>query len=862
MTASRIPGFHRLSLAERRSALGLLPDSNPGDLPVPLAEEMVENVLGTFALPLGVVMNLRINGVDRFAPMAVEEPSVVAAASNASKMARAGGGFVAEADEPVMIAQILLTEITDPDAARVAIEASQPHLLAKADEVAPGLVKRGGGTRGLEVRWLGDGMLVVHLLVDCRDAMGANAVNTMAEAIGGDVAELANGVLGMRILSNLADRRLVRVSCCVPFEALKGRDVAERIELATRFANADPYRATTHNKGVMNGIDAVLIACGQDWRGVEAGAHAFAARDGQYRSLTRWWVEDDGLHGSIELPMAVGTAGGATRVHPGAQRSLALLAPSSASDLGCVAAAVGLANNLAALRALVCEGIQSGHMRLHGRSVRAACRTRWWMTLPAPDLPVEWLLDLLPELEGRSCFAARDGREVAGLGEAAVVEAQGPNRIDLLAARGKALLAELSPLGDSTVGPPTLMGGFAFADRDPAGVVGPWRGWASARMVLPEVQLRRDGDGATLLAVAPPGVDQVAATLWLRGRLESVRDSLVELAERLPGADETLVDTGAAPTAAAWGLATTPLEDTLDEAPWPAAHGGGATSGGLAMHAVAAVAPMDPYEGMVTDALEAIEAGAVSKVTVARARRFGRLRRRAPVRVLRTLRRRYPDCFRFWIEPAGGSAFVGASPERLVARRGRTLRADALAGTVGRSTDPAADANLGALLLANNKEQREHEAVVAFLRRRLAPFANGSGIEASRTPQLLHLVNVQHLHTPFVVKLSDDAAQLGALQLAAAVHPTPAVAGVPAQRATDWIARHEELDRGWYAGGVGVLDADGDGEFCVAIRSGLFEDDALWLFAGAGIVAGSDPDRERAEVEQKMRALRDVLVED
>ena len=372
MTSSRIPGFHRLSLDERRTTLGLSPSTNPGELPMLLAEQMVENLLGTYSLPMGVVMNLLINGSDRFAPMAVEEPSVVAAASNAAKMARAGGGFTAEADEPVMIAQILVTEVTDAAAATEAIDRKAEQLLAIADAAGPGLLSRGGGSRGLEVRWLGDGMLVVHLLVDCRDAMGANAVNTMAEAIGQQIARLAGGVLGMRILSNLADRRRVRVRCIVPFGALGGEDVAERIELATRFADADPYRATTHNKGVMNGIDAVLIACGQDWRGVEAGAHAWAARDGAYRSMTSWRVRDGALHGAIELPMAVGTAGGATRVHPGAQRSLKLLAPSSASDLGCVAAAVGLANNLAALRALVCEGIQHGHMRLHNRGVAAA----------------------------------------------------------------------------------------------------------------------------------------------------------------------------------------------------------------------------------------------------------------------------------------------------------------------------------------------------------------------------------------------------------------------------------------------------------------------------------------------------------
>ena len=369
---SRIPGFHRLSVDERREQLGL--DDGFGRLPLELAEEMVENVVGTYGLPLGVVTNLRIDGVDRFAPMAVEEPSVVAAASNAARMARLGGGFRSEADDPVMIAQILVTDVPDAALAERNLLSAATSLRAAADAAGPGLVRRGGGTRGLEVRWLGgqDRMLVVHLLVDCRDAMGANAVNTMAEAIGADVARLAGGTLGMRILSNLADQRRVRVTCAIPVDAVGGPEIAERIAQATRFADADPYRAATHNKGVMNGIDAVLIATGQDWRGVEAGVHAWAARDGQYRSLTTWEVDGDVLRGGIEVPMAVGTVGGATRIHPGAQRALALLAPSSAADLGVVAAAVGLANNLAALRALVSEGIQQGHMRLHNRSVRAA----------------------------------------------------------------------------------------------------------------------------------------------------------------------------------------------------------------------------------------------------------------------------------------------------------------------------------------------------------------------------------------------------------------------------------------------------------------------------------------------------------
>lgn len=488
--------------------------------------------------------------------------------------------------------------------------------------------------------------------------------------------------------------------------------------------------------------------------------------------------------------------------------------------------------------------------------------TRWWAAVDAPDVPVEWLLGLLPEVAGRSCYASRDGREVAGLGEAAVIEAEGPDRFAALARGARGIAADLEPAAETDITAPSLLGGFAFAD-DAVTPVGPWRGWSAARMVLPEVQLRRSNGRATLLAVAPAGTSRESARSWLDQRLRDLGDALVSVAGDLPDPDETLVDTGAGPTAAAWGLAPTPLEDTLASERWPAATLGDGTSGALALHTAAApLAVEDPYEGLVTRALDSIRTGTLSKVTVARARRFGRLRRRAPVRVLRTLRRRYPDCFRFWIEPAGGTAFVGASPERLVARRGRTLCADALAGTVSRSDDAASDANLGALLLANNKERREHEAVVAFLRERLAPFADTEGLQAEPTPGLLRLVNVQHLHTPFTVRLADDAADLGALELAAAVHPTPAVAGVPAASATGWIAHHEDLDRGWYSGGVGVLDADGDGEFCVAIRSGVFADDALWLFAGAGIVAGSDPEQERREVEQKMRALRDVLVEE
>ncbi len=376
MGTSRIPGFHNLGLDERRERVEVDVDRNPGRLPLELADQMIENVIGTYELPMGVVTNVRVNGVDRLVPVAVEEPSIVAAASYASKMVRAGGGFRAWADAPVMIAQVQLTDVPDADVARERIEAAADDIGRGVDGACAGLVARGGGWRGLEVRDLGDGLVVVHLHVDCRDAMGANIVNTVAEAVGDRIAALAEGRLGMRILSNLADRRRVVVEATVPFDAIGGEAIARRVEAGDRFAYADPYRAATHNKGIMNGIDAVLIACGQDWRGVEAGAHAYACRDGQYRSLTTWRVRDGALHGRLELPMAVGTVGGATRIHPGAQRSLAMLGVTSATELAQVAAAVGLANNLSAVRALMTVGIQEGHMRLHERSVQAARAAR------------------------------------------------------------------------------------------------------------------------------------------------------------------------------------------------------------------------------------------------------------------------------------------------------------------------------------------------------------------------------------------------------------------------------------------------------------------------------------------------------
>jgi hydroxymethylglutaryl-CoA reductase len=392
---SRLPGFYKLSLDERRK---MLADSLGLDaeharlLTQPLLDEetanhMVENVVGVYGLPLGIGLNFQLNGRDYLVPMCVEEPSVVAAASNAAKMIREGGGFRAEADDPIMISQVQLIGVRDTVHAKKRIEAHASEIVAAGNQAYPSLVGRGGGVRGIEVRVLEaetaerPGMMAVHLHVDVRDAMGANLVNTIAEAVADQLAELADAEVGLRILSNLADRRCVRVKARVPVSALKsagfaGECVRDGIVSASRFAELDPYRAATHNKGIMNGIDAVVIATGNDWRGVEAGAHAFAAsrgagiNQGGYGPLATWKVGADGaLEGSMEMPMAVGTVGGTLRVHPGARLALKLLGIERASELGMVMAAVGMASNLAALRAMASEGIQRGHMSLHARSV-------------------------------------------------------------------------------------------------------------------------------------------------------------------------------------------------------------------------------------------------------------------------------------------------------------------------------------------------------------------------------------------------------------------------------------------------------------------------------------------------------------
>jgi hydroxymethylglutaryl-CoA reductase len=381
---SRISGFFKLTLEQRREQLRASCDlpaealaALDGGLHTEVADHMIENVVGTYALPLGVATNFRVNERDHLVPMVVEEPSVVAAASHAAKMARELGGFEGTADPPEMIAQIQLTDVPDAQAALAHIQAARAEILALADRVQPRLVERGGGARDLEVRTLGDSMIAVHLIIDCRDAMGANLLNTTAEAVADRLAELSGGRVGLRILSNLADRRRVRISCRVPTRSLAfgefdGAEVAAAIVTATRFAELDPYRAATHNKGIMNGVDAVVMATANDWRSVEAGAHAYAAHSGRYSPLSRWKLEGEVLAGSLEMPLALGIVGGALRTHEGARLALKILDVHSARELAMIAGAAGLATNLAALRALASEGIQRGHMKLHARSEKIA----------------------------------------------------------------------------------------------------------------------------------------------------------------------------------------------------------------------------------------------------------------------------------------------------------------------------------------------------------------------------------------------------------------------------------------------------------------------------------------------------------
>ncbi|MFP2932543.1 hydroxymethylglutaryl-CoA reductase, degradative [Pyxidicoccus sp. 3LG] len=389
---SRLAGFHKLPMEERIAQLARMFRLTPEELlqfrgtealePV-LANQMIENAVGTFSLPLGLGLNMQVNGRDYLVPMAVEEPSVVAAVSFAAKIVREAGGFTAEADESMMIGQVQVTRYGDPTVATELILEHKEQILALANSFHPSMVARGGGARDVEVRVLpapegprGEPLLIVHILIDTQEAMGANLINTVAEGVAPLIEQITGGKVYLRILSNLADRRLARAMCRIPLAQLAdfdmpGEVIAEGIAQASRFAEADPYRAATHNKGVMNGIDSVAIATGQDWRAIEAGAHAFACRGGQYRPLSTWYLEEGHLVGRIELPMALGTVGGPIKVHPGVQMSLKLMRTTSVRELAMVFAAVGLAQNFAALRALGSVGIQKGHMALHARRVAA-----------------------------------------------------------------------------------------------------------------------------------------------------------------------------------------------------------------------------------------------------------------------------------------------------------------------------------------------------------------------------------------------------------------------------------------------------------------------------------------------------------
>jgi len=377
-----VPGFYKLPMEERMNVVkkltGLSEEearslANTGGLPSDVADRMIENVVGGIAFPMGIAVNFKVNGRDYLVPMALEEPSVVAAASNAAKMARVKGGFSVTNTGPVMIGQIQVVEVKDPQGARTRLLERKAEILKKANDQDPMLVSLGGGAKDLNVKVLATikgPMVVPELIVNTGDAMGANAVNTMAEAVAPMVEEITGGRVFLRIISNLADRRLVRATAVFDRDAIGGEDTVDGIVYAYAFADADPYRCATHNKGIMNGVIAVAIACGQDIRALEAGAHSYASRTGKYKPLTTWEKDANGdLVGRLEMPMAVGLVGGAAKTHPVARAAIKILGVKTATELAEVMAAVGLAQNFAALRALATEGIQRGHMKLHARNI-------------------------------------------------------------------------------------------------------------------------------------------------------------------------------------------------------------------------------------------------------------------------------------------------------------------------------------------------------------------------------------------------------------------------------------------------------------------------------------------------------------
>jgi hydroxymethylglutaryl-CoA reductase len=379
---SRIPGFYRLPFKKRLEILkdfagladeevGLL--ENTGALSMDTVDHMVENVIGVFPEPLGLAVNFRINGKDYLIPMATEEPSVIAAACNGAKMVRDGGGFHTSSTTPVMIGQVQVVGLKDAELAKKLVLDAKADILKKANDQDPVLNSFGGGAKDLDAKIIDTTMgqmLIVELYVDCRDAMGGNAVNTMAEAVAPLIEELTGGYVYLRIISNLATKRMAKAWCIVPKEAVGGEAVVDGIAYASAFAAADPYRAATHNKGAMNGIIAVVLATGNDHRAIEAGAHAYAGLKGPYTSISKWTKNKNGdLEGVIELPMAVGLIGGAVKTHPVARVAMKILGVKTANEFAEVLAAVGLAQNLGALRALANEGIQRGHMSLHARNI-------------------------------------------------------------------------------------------------------------------------------------------------------------------------------------------------------------------------------------------------------------------------------------------------------------------------------------------------------------------------------------------------------------------------------------------------------------------------------------------------------------
>ncbi len=390
MTNSRISGFYKMTIEERRAKLAdasnhtpenLLPFTS-GGLSPEAADHMIENVIGLYSLPLGIALNFQVNGKDVLVPMTLEEPSVVAGASFMAKLARTGGGFQATTTAPHMIGQMQVLDLPNVHLAQLSLLEHKEELLAIADAVDPVLKQFGGGAHNLEARVINESpigpFLVVHLIYDVRDAMGANAVNTACERLAPHIEAITGGRVHLRILSNLADHRLARARCTIPVSELAfgdftGEKVCSGIIEAWAFAASDPYRAATHNKGIMNGVDSVVIATGNDWRAIEAGAHAYAARAGRYTSLSTWGKDRAGnLVGTLEMPMAVGIVGGATKVHPAAQAAVKLMGVMTAKELAEIIVSVGLAQNMAALRALATEGIQRGHMSLHARQVAIA----------------------------------------------------------------------------------------------------------------------------------------------------------------------------------------------------------------------------------------------------------------------------------------------------------------------------------------------------------------------------------------------------------------------------------------------------------------------------------------------------------